>query len=186
MNIVLTGMMGAGKSEVARLLSSKLKMNFIDMDSHIERTTKRSINEIFEKLGEAEFRRIERNLVKCLAVTDNFVISTGGGVVLNKKNIEDFRKNGRIVYLKAAPEVLYERVRNDSNRPLLKVDDPLFEMKRIYKNRKKFYEDCDVIVDTAGKSPEAVCDEIISKIESFVATSAQEAKKLRGNERLKR
>ncbi len=164
MNIVLTGMMGAGKSEVARLLAKKLRMNFIDMDSEIEKTTKQTINEIFEKSGEAEFRRIERNLVKCLSVLDNFVISTGGGVVLNRKNIEDFREKGIIVYLKAPPEVLFQRIRKSSNRPLLKVENPLFELKRLYRKRKKFYEVCDFTVSTVGKNPEEVCREIISKV----------------------
>jgi len=164
MNIVLTGMMGSGKSAAGRRLAKKLNMKFFDMDENIEKTTGMKINDIFERKGEAGFRRLERNLVGCLCMLNGLVISTGGGVVLNKKNISDFRKNGTVVYLKAKPEVIFERVRASSHRPLLKVDDPLFELKRIYSKRKKFYENCDFKIVTDGKGPGAVVTEIISNL----------------------
>ena len=164
MNIVLTGMMGSGKTTAGRMLAEKLGMNFFDMDKDIERTAGMKINRIFREKGEAEFRKIERSLVQCVSLLDNYVISTGGGVVLDKKNMADFRKNGKIFYLKAKPEVLYERVRRKKNRPLLKVEDPLIEMRKIYNKRKKRYADCDYAVETAGKSTEKICGEIMSLI----------------------
>lgn len=164
MNIVLTGMMGSGKSEVGRRLAKKLNMKFFDMDENLVKTTGMKINKIFKYRGESEFRRLERNLIRCICVLDNVVISTGGGVVLNRKNISDFRKKGTVVYLKAKPEVLFKRIKKAENRPLLKVDDPLFELKRIYRKRKKLYENCDFKIMTDSRGIDKVCAEIISKI----------------------
>ncbi len=164
MNIILTGMMGSGKSEVGKRLAKKLGMKFFDMDENLEKTTGMKINDIFKRKGEVWFRRLERNLVRCLCVLNGHVISTGGGVVLDKKNISDFRKNGTVVYLKAKPEVLFERVRASAIRPLLKVEEPLKELKIIYRRRKKLYENCDFKIVTDGRGIDAVCAEIISKM----------------------
>jgi len=163
-NIILTGMMGSGKSEVGKRLAKKLNMKFFDMDENIEQTTGMKISKIFKYRGETGFRRLERNLIRCICMLDNMVVSTGGGVVLNRKNIFDFRKNGAVVYLKAKPEVLFKRVKKGENRPLLKVDDPLFELKRIYRKRKKLYANCDFKIVTDGRGINDVCAEIISKI----------------------
>ncbi|MCD6423163.1 MAG: shikimate kinase [Elusimicrobia bacterium] len=165
-NIILTGMMGSGKTEIGKILAKKLKMNFIDMDENIEKTTGKKISEIFKYAGESHFRHLERNLVKCLAFLDGFVISTGGGIVLNKDNIRDFRKNGIVFYLKAKPEALYERIKHTKNRPLLNVEDPLGELKRIYKKRKKLYENCDFAIITEGKTKEQICNEIIERFKN--------------------
>ena len=165
MNIVLTGMMGAGKTAVGKLLAEKLKMNFFDMDEKIEERTAMKISKIFKEKGEAAFRKIEANLVDCISLLDNMVISTGGGVVLNKKNLDNFRKKGKIIYLKAKPEVLYERIKNKKGRPLLTaVSDPLIEMKKIYNKRKKYYADCDYTVFTAHLTPFDIAEKIISLI----------------------
>lgn len=164
MNIALTGMMGAGKSAVAKLLAEKLGMRFFDMDTQIEKTARKKIKDIFADGGEALFRQMERELVKCLSALDGLVISTGGGIVLNGENIKDLRKKGKIVYLKAKPEILFERIKKDKSRPLLNVEDPLAELRRIYGKRKKLYADCDICVDTAKKKPDEVCGEIIKKL----------------------
>ena len=164
MNIILTGMMGSGKSEVGRRLAGKLNMKFFDMDENLVKTTGMKINDIFERKGEAWFRRLERNLVHCVCLLNNQVVSTGGGVVLDKRNISDFRKNGTVFYLKANPEVLFERVRTSKSRPLLKVENPLTELKIIYRRRKKLYGNCDFKIVTDGRGIDDVCAEIISKI----------------------
>ncbi|MFH1353460.1 MAG: shikimate kinase [bacterium] len=164
MNIILTGMMGSGKSEVGRRLAGKLNMKFFDMDENLVKTTGMKINDIFERKGEAWFRRLERNLVHCVCLLNNQVVSTGGGVVLDKRNISDFRKNGTVFYLKAEPEVLFERVRTSKSRPLLKVENPLTELKIIYRRRKKLYGNCDFKIITDGRGIDDVCAEIISKI----------------------
>ena len=109
---------------------------------------------------------MERELVKCLSLLDGLVISTGGGIVLDAKNIKDLRKKGKIVYLKAKPEALFERVKKENNRPLLNVEDPLAELRRIYGKRRKLYADCDICVETAGKKPEEICAEIEKKIKA--------------------
>ncbi|PKM99097.1 MAG: shikimate kinase [Elusimicrobia bacterium HGW-Elusimicrobia-2] len=166
MNIALTGMMGSGKTAIGKILAEKLRMRFFDMDTHIEKTAQKKIKDIFADGGEALFRQMERELVKCLSALDGLVISTGGGIVLNGENINDLRKKGKIVYLKAKPEILFERIQKDKNRPLLNVKDPLAELRRIYGKRKKFYADCDICVDTAGREEEEICAEIAKKIKA--------------------
>jgi len=166
MNIALTGMMGAGKSAVGKLLAERLGMRFLDMDVQIEKTAKKKIKDIFADGGEPLFRRMERELVKCLSLLDGLVISTGGGIVLDAKSIKDLRKKGKIVYLKAKPEALFERVKKEKTRPLLNVEDPLAELRRIYGKRRKLYADCDICVETAGKKPEEICAEIEKKIKA--------------------
>ena len=164
MNIVLTGMMGSGKTVVGKLLAKKRGMRFFDMDSQIEKSAKKKIKDIFADDGESVFRKMERELVKCLSLLDDLVLSTGGGIVLNPVNIKDLRKNGKIVFLKAKPEVLFERIKKEKHRPLINVEDPLVELRRIYGKRKKLYADCNLCVNTAGKKPEEICAEIIKKI----------------------
>ncbi len=164
MNIALTGMMGSGKTVVGKILAEKLGMRFFDMDGQIEKTAKKKIKDIFADDGEAVFRKMERDLVKCVCLLDGLVISTGGGIVLNRGNIEDLRKNGKVVYLKAKPEVLFERIKKEKHRPLINVEDPLVELRRIYGKRKKLYSDCDLCIETAGKKTEEICAEIIKKL----------------------
>ncbi|MEA2082294.1 MAG: shikimate kinase, partial [Elusimicrobiota bacterium] len=72
--------------------------------------------------------------------------------------------NGKIVYLKAKPEELFKRIKKEKHRPLLNVEDPLVELRRIYGKRKKLYSDCDLCVDTAKKNPEEICGQIIKKL----------------------
>jgi len=164
MNIALTGMMGSGKTAVGKILAKKLNMIFFDMDGQIEKTAEKKIKDIFADDGEAVFRKMERELVKCLCLLDGLVISTGGGIVLDSANIKDLRKNGKIVFLKAKPEVLFERIKKEKHRPLVNVEDPLVALRRIYGKRKKLYADCDLCVDTAKKKPEEICGEIIKKL----------------------
>ncbi|MBU3955156.1 shikimate kinase [bacterium] len=164
MNIALTGMMGSGKTSVGKLLAAKLGMKFFDMDTQIEKAAKKKIKDVFAEDGEVVFRKMERELVKCVCLLDGLVISTGGGTVLNHANIADLKKNGKIVYLKAKPEILFERIKKEKTRPLLDAEDPLAELRRIYGKRKKLYADCDLFIETAKKKSEEICGEIIKKL----------------------
>ena len=162
MNLVLTGFMGTGKSAVGREISKRLGFEFCDTDSFVEEHTEMSIREIFAELGEEVFRQMEADAVEALSEKDSLVISCGGGVVLNEKNIENLAKTGIIINLYASPEQIFERVRYSSGRPLLQCQDPLAEIKKLLIQRKDAYTNCDFSFDTSGLSVTQVADKILS------------------------
>ncbi len=165
--IILTGMMGAGKSTVGSILSRKLKLGFIDLDSLIEETQKLTIPEIFKTFGEEKFREMECDTICGIEPGKNLVISTGGGIVESKKNIEKLREIGRIYYLHAPHDVLYERIKNDTKRPLLMTKDPKATLKEILDRRKMKYECADFKIDTVKKSAKAIVNEIVEIYEKI-------------------
>lgn len=166
-NIVLEGFMGSGKSTVSELLSEELMLELIDTDEVIEDTEGRTINEIFETEGEASFREMETDLLEAIDSDHwrEFVISLGGGMPVKEENRELLRKIGKVVYLRAKPETIFERVKDDDKRPLLKTEDPLAKIEELLEKRASFYEDvADVIIDTDGKAPLEITKEIIDKL----------------------
>lgn len=166
-NIILEGFMGSGKSTVSELLSEKLELELIDTDEAIEEAEGRKISDIFEQDGEEAFRDMETELME-MVVSDHMretVISLGGGLPVREKNRELLKKAGKVVYLRTSPETVYDRLKGDDTRPLLKSDDPLTRIKELQDERGKIYEEAaDIIVDTDGKTPAEVADEIIAAI----------------------
>ena len=164
MNIVLVGFMASGKTTVGVILAKKLNMEFVDSDLEIEKESNMCIPEIFEKNGEKYFRKIEKNIVKRISEKDNCVISTGGGVVLDKDNIKALRKNGVIINLETNPEIIAKRLAGDSGRPLANGSiDGIID--RFYA-RKPFYDDCDIkIILEKNKSAENITEEILTILE---------------------
>ncbi len=162
MNIVLTGFMGTGKTAVGKKTAKALNMQYIDTDEVIEKDVGRKIHRIFEDSGEKYFRGIEAKVVKCVALLDGFVISTGGGVVLKKENMKELEKNGMVICLAASPEVILKRTRSAIYRPLLNVNDPAGKIKELLEKRAPFYKRCSLMIDTSGKSIEEVSVDIIS------------------------
>lgn len=165
--IILTGMMGAGKSTVGSVLSRKLKLGFIDLDTLIENTQKLSISEIFKTFGEESFRKMECDTVCSIEPGRKLVISTGGGVVESKETIENLRKTGRIYYLEAPADVLYERIKDDTKRPLLMTKDPKKTLKEILDKRRIKYECADFEINTANKTAKEIVDEIVEIYEKI-------------------
>lgn len=163
-NIVLTGFMGTGKTKVGKILAQRLGYTFLDADSIIEQEQKMSITEIFRQHGEPYFRDIESDVIRRLSERDRVVISTGGGAVLRQENMDNLRKKGIIVCLTASPETILRRTSNDNTRPLLQVEDPLKKIKELLEFRRPYYERSDIMVDTEGKSPIDVAEEIIERI----------------------
>ncbi|MFA4920175.1 MAG: shikimate kinase [Thermodesulfovibrionales bacterium] len=162
--IVLTGFMGTGKSEVSRELSRILGWNSIDIDAEIEKSQKIPITEIFRQFGEPKFRDIETETIKKFSGNKNVIISTGGGAVLRQDNMDALRENGVIVCLTASPETILHRTSKTNDRPLLQVDEPLKKIKELLEFRKPYYEKADIMIDTGGKTPLEVAEEIIEKI----------------------
>jgi len=166
-NIILEGFMGSGKSTVSELISDKLELELIDTDEAIEEAEGRKISEIFEQDGEEAFRDMETGLME-MVISEHMretVISLGGGLPVREENRELLKKVGKVVYLRTAPETVYDRLKGDDTRPLLKSEDPLTRIKELQDERGKIYEEAaDIIVDTDGKSPEEVANEIIAAI----------------------
>ncbi len=162
-NIVLTGFMGTGKTEVGRILSRKLGYVLVDADTEIEKEQGMTITDIFKQYGEPKFRDIEADVIRRLSEMENAVISTGGGAVLRQDNMDNLRKNGVVICLTASPETILKRTSNNNDRPLLQVEDPLKKIKELLEFRKPYYEKADIMIDTEGKSPIEVAEEIIEK-----------------------
>lgn len=162
-NIFLIGFMGAGKSTIARALRDNYGMRLIEMDEQIEAQEGRSVAQIFARSGEEYFRALETGLLNGLEGADNCVVSCGGGVPMREENIAAMRRSGRIVYLSAAPETIYERVKNVHTRPLLEGHMNVEYIESLMAKRLPSYlRAADAIVETDGRSVEAICDEIFT------------------------
>lgn len=162
-NIVLIGLMGAGKTTTGKIISDLLEFPLIDTDELIEKNAKTTINEIFETKGEQYFRELETNTIKELSKKNGVIISTGGGVVENLINLELLGKNGIIFYLEATPETLYERLKTDETRPLLKNENPLDTLKMLLAKRIRKYKLADYVINTDHSDFKKIADEIIEK-----------------------
>jgi shikimate kinase len=162
-NIVLTGFMGAGKTEVGRELARILGWKVIDVDDEIVRAEGVSINEIFSSRGEPAFRDIETGMIRKVSANRNVIISTGGGAVLRQENMDILREHGVIVCLWASPETVFRRTKGNNERPLLKVADPLAKITELLEFRRPFYEKADIVIETDDKTPYFIAKEILEK-----------------------
>ncbi|MCM8794999.1 MAG: shikimate kinase [Candidatus Omnitrophica bacterium] len=164
-NIILVGFMGTGKSAAGRLLAKRLKRPFIDLDERIERKAGQSIPAIFEKSGEAGFRRMESEAVREAAGLKGHVIATGGGVMLDEANVAALKRSGTLICLTARPDVIISRTSAGiAARPLLVGSDPETKVRELLKLREPFYAKADMTLDTSDKPVERVVDEIMRKL----------------------
>ncbi|OGI00097.1 MAG: hypothetical protein A2Y25_04200 [Candidatus Melainabacteria bacterium GWF2_37_15] len=160
-NIVLIGLMGSGKSTIGKCLAEKTSMEFFDTDELIIQKAGKPISKIFEDAGEPFFRDLESEAIEEVSKKQNAVISTGGGAVLRDENMENLKKSGILFFLQASPETLYERVKDDKSRPLLRGDDPAGILRRILIARTPFYEQANFNINTENSTVEQVCEEIL-------------------------
>jgi len=136
-NIVLIGLTGCGKSTVGKRLATKLKLPFVDMDDYIEEQEKMPIREIFATHGEPYFRERETEAAKALSERDGCVIATGGGAILNPKNMEYLKKTGVVLFIDRTPEMILKKL-DVSNRPMLAAD-PTY-LYKLSAQRRPLYE----------------------------------------------
>lgn len=154
--------MGCGKSTMAKILSEKTGRKLVEMDETIEAEEGLSINQIFQKHGESYFRDLESQLVKRIAADGGAVVSCGGGAVLREENIAAMRQNGKIIYLSATPETIYEHVKDSTNRPLLNGNMNVEHITNLMEKRLPIYEkaaDETIVVD--GKEKREIAAEIM-------------------------
>lgn len=173
-NIILTGFMGSGKTSVGIRLSYYLKQTMIDTDKWIEQRQKMSVSDIFAVKGEEAFRAMETDCLRELIRTaDRQIISVGGGLPMREENHGLLKELGMVFYLKVTPEVVYRRVKSDTTRPLLQVENPMERIRELLGSRAPVYEACaDVVVDVSDKTFEEIIKEIARAIKE------QEAKAL--------
>lgn len=159
--IFLIGPMGAGKSAVGRALARQLRYAFVDSDQVIEARTGVDIGFIFEKEGEAGFRKREANIIDELTRRDEVVLATGGGAVLAPENRRRLGRRGTVVYLRATPDQQFERVRHSTHRPLLEAADPRAVLASLFEARDPLYQAiADIVVDTDGARVTEVAERV--------------------------
>lgn len=167
-NIILVGMMGAGKTFIGRCLKSEMPhLLLIDVDDYIETTQNMKISEIFQKYGEDYFRNLETDSIKEIVKSENQIISLGGGAFEREENRNILNMNGYTVYLKADAEILYNRIKNESHRPLLKNGFGVEQVNEILSNREHNYLKSRIIIETANKSSKEIIKEIIEGISKY-------------------
>lgn len=166
--IILLGMMGSGKSTVSKELSKLTKIERYDLDEIFEKENNIPICDFFKEFGENTFRQKESEILFKTAQKKEFIISTGGGIILKKEN-RDFlfdSNNFTTVYLKTSVDIIYKRIKTDSTRPLLKVDNPKEEIKNILLKRENCYSQAKITILTDEKTPLAIAKEILEKYEN--------------------
>jgi shikimate kinase len=162
-NIALIGFMGTGKSTVGRIVADQLKFEFLDTDALIEERSGKKITEIFAQNGEAEFRKLEAQLVSELATRTNTIISTGGGLPANPDNLASLKKHSLVFCLWLGPEKIYERVKDQTHRPLLNDPDPLGKIRNLLAAREKFYKQADVLLNSEVRSAREVAQQVVTQ-----------------------
>ncbi|MBL7995993.1 DUF559 domain-containing protein [bacterium] len=164
-HIYLCGFMGCGKTTVGRLLAEKLGFSFIDTDQLIEQNEKKAVTEIFAHSGEAQFREMENCAIEQLIKSNqNTVIALGGGSLMRSENLNSIKKDGYLVYLNTNLNVIAERLRSDSVRPMLQQAP----IKTLYKQRRPGYEAADLIIKTQSLTPREVTQVIFHKLSRHI------------------
>lgn len=153
--------MGSGKSTVGEILSKSISYDYIDLDILIEETSGLLISDIFKKFGEEHFRSLESDALENVSEkSEKTVVSTGGGIVLKPSNREIMTRSGVTIYLKTELETVWERVKDDTSRPLLSGENPYEKAKELLSGRKDLYEKSDLIVETDRLDPDQVSEKI--------------------------
>lgn len=165
-NVVLIGFMGSGKSTMGIRLSYRLRYPVEDTDKLIEAQAGKTISEIFAQEGEEAFRQMETQLLERLAQAQGQrIYSVGGGTPVRAVNRPLLKRMGTVVYLRARPETIYERLKTDTTRPLLQGEDPMGKIRRLMAEREEAYRSAaDVIVDVDDMAAEEIMEKIVMQI----------------------
>ncbi|MFC2065963.1 shikimate kinase [Chloroflexota bacterium] len=172
-SIALIGFMGAGKTVTGRALAEKLGREFVELDFLIEKKAGKTIPEIFRQDGEICFRELEIEVAREVAGRKNAVIACGGGIVLNKINIDRLKKECIIVYLAASPNEILKRTSGDESvRPVLEASDKALHIKELLRFRKPFYERAaDIKINTSKLGINSVAEQIIERVKEHGSLS---------------
>ena len=162
LNIILTGFMGTGKSEVGKQLAVRLGRKFIDTDEMIEQEEGMSIAQLFADKGERYFREREKQMVARVCQKNSVVIATGGGAMVNEENAARLKASGLVICLTASPEVILGRIQKDETRPLLQGGEPLTKIRMLLSARAEAYAKADVTIDTSHLKVDEVVQAVLA------------------------
>jgi len=160
-NVYLTGFMGTGKTTVGRILAKKLNREFIETDEVIELREGSKIADIFAKKGEGHFRELERGFLRELSLREDLIVSCGGGLICGEENLILLKESGIVFSLTASAQIIYQRTKRCTHRPLINVDDPLMKITGLLAERLPYYRQAHYSINTEEAGPEEVADEII-------------------------
>ncbi len=165
-NIVLTGFMATGKSSVGRQLAARLGYDFVDVDALIETEADMPIPRIFATQGEPAFRELEARMVERAAGRTGCVIATGGGAIVNPRNLEALKRSGVVIALTASPETILSRIGSGEDRPMLGGGETRERIRLLMAERAAAYAKADLSVDTSDRS----VDEVVHHLMDLLAT----------------
>lgn len=164
-NIILIGMMGSGKTTIARELATNLNdFKLVDIDEEIEQSTGKKISEIFLKFGERHFRLLEEEKIRHACENSSQIIAVGGGAFENPDNRSLLLNCGKVIYLKALAEEIFERIKHETHRPLLKKNFSIERINSLLKARETNYKKAHIQIDTNGKTPYNIVKEILGVV----------------------
>src|SRR5580704_8335890 len=168
-SIVLTGMMGVGKSSIGRRLAARLNIPFVDADTEIEKAAGMSIPDIFARHGEADFRNGEARVIARLLDSGPQVLASGGGAVMNADTRAAIKAKGVSIWLKAELDVLMRRIaKRKHERPMLHTDDPAETLRQLLITREPVYALADLIVQSREVPHDAIVTEIMRALSGFL------------------
>ncbi len=170
--IYLTGFMTSGKSTLGKILANVLGWNFFDMDKEVEKDEDSTVTEIFELKGEKYFRTIENTKLRELSKFDNVIIALGGGTLINDDNVKFIKKNGKLIYLRVTPEIIYTRIKKKTDRPLFKdfviaensKEDFIKKITGMLNEREKYYNLANIIFDVDNSPIGKTVDKLAKRI----------------------
>lgn len=163
-NIILCGFMGCGKSSIGRKLSNKCDRQFVDMDKYIEEKAGMTVSEIFESKGESGFRELETEACRELSEKENLIIAAGGGTLTFPQNVEILKKGGKIIFIDVSYENLCERLKRDTCRPLLQVENRNEVIRELLEKRLPLYKAAASVYVNGNFSSSCVAGNIFSTI----------------------
>ncbi len=169
--IVLTGMMGTGKSQLGRKLADTLNLNFYDSDSCVEEKAGCSVAEIFERFGEQKFRRAEKNTILELLEKGPCIIATGGGAVMTEGTQEALLSRSHSIWVKSTLDDIMLRVSKNQNRPLLQNDDPQQVLKDVLKARQETYARAPIHIDNPNNQLQITLENLINRLCDHIKAS---------------
>ncbi|MCY6383533.1 shikimate kinase [Hoeflea prorocentri] len=162
--VAFVGLMGAGKSVIGRMSAQAMRIPFVDSDHEIEQVSRMSISDLFAQYGEAEFRALEARVIKRLLQEGPMVLSTGGGAFMQAPVRDYIGQSGLSLWLKADLDVLWERVKRRSHRPLLQTDNPEATLSALLDERYPVYAMADLVVQSRDAPKETIVDEVLDAI----------------------
>jgi shikimate kinase len=167
-NLVLVGLMGAGKSAIGKLVATMMGIPFIDSDHEIERVSRMTIPELFERYGEPEFRKLENRVITRLLRSGPRVLSTGGGAFMNGDTRTSIQAHGLSLWLDADLDTLWERVIKRDNRPLLKTENPRQTLENLMSTRYPTYAQADLRVKSRDVKKDVIAEEVMAAVAALM------------------